>query len=134
MPESPEQQLEKIEQLRQYNPEAADQMEVFLQKQQEAGPGQQILMNVITLIALGVSAFGAYLMWQLKRSGFFIYVAGELLPYLSFAFGGTDELSAAGAMSGMGSAMVGIVIGVMLIFDAAFIIMYAVNLKYMVRK
>jgi hypothetical protein len=133
MPETPEKQLEKIEQLRQYNPEAADQMEAMLIKQQENGPGRTILMNVLTMVALGFSAFGAYMMWQLKRSGFYVYLAGELLPYLGFLMGGMEELEAAGAMSGMGS-LAGIVIGVMLIFDAAFIVMYAVNLKYMVRK
>ena len=134
MPETPEKQLEQIEKVRQVNPAAADQMEALLAKQQEAGPARTIMMNVLTLVALGLSAFGAYMMWQLKRTGFYVYLAGELLPYLGFLAGGTEELNAAGSMSGMGSSFAGLVIGVMLLFDAAFIVMYAVNLKHMVRK
>jgi hypothetical protein len=134
MPETPEKQLEKIEQLRQYNPEMADQMEALLEKQQEKGNSGMIFTNVLTLVALGFSAFGASMMWQLKRTGFFLYLAGEILPYAGFLFTGTDELNAAGAMSGMGDSFVGIVVGVMLLFDIIFIAMYATNLKYMTRK
>jgi hypothetical protein len=68
-----------------------------------AGP----LKSIILLILYGASLYGAILMWQLKRIGFYLYtVAQVIILILGF-----------GVLS--------------LIFTAAFIIMYGVNLKYM---
>jgi hypothetical protein len=123
-----EQQYANLENLREISPEAADKMEEALSKQQDSS---QLLSTAITLIALGFSAFGAWQMWQLKRMGFFIYIAGETLPYLGFAFGGADALSAASAMGGSGQATVGIAVAVMVVLDLVFVLMYGANLKYM---
>jgi hypothetical protein len=126
---SPEKQLEEIERIRTYSPEAADKMEEVFERQSSGGG--QVMNTVLTLIALGLSAFGAYMMWQLKKTGFYLYVAGELIPYVGFLFGGTEALSAAGSMSGMGDAFVGMAIGIMLVFDVLFIVLYGLNLKHM---
>ncbi len=68
-----------------------------------AGP----LKSIILLILFGASLYGAILMWQLKRIGFYLYtIAQVIILILGF-----------GILS--------------LIFTAAFIIMYGVNLKYM---
>jgi hypothetical protein len=123
-----EQQYDQIEKIRDHSPEAAEKMEEVLQKQQGSS---QLLSTAITLIALGFSAFGAWQMWQLKRMGFFIYIAGETLPYLGFVFGGADALSAASAMGGAGQAMVGVAVAVMVVLDLVFVLMYGANLKYM---
>lgn len=128
---SPEKQQEQIEQIREINPEAADKMEEALLNQNET---DKLISNIINIIAIALSFFGALQMWQLKKTGFYVYIVGELLPYLSFAFGGANSLAAAGAMGGsMGKSIVSIAIIFMIIFDLAFIIMYAVNLKYMTK-
>ncbi len=85
------------------------------------------LGNLLTLT-------GAIMMWRLKKIGFFIYVFAELVPFfISIAFmHGLKAMT--GAFSAFGSAFESLGIAIlilMLIFDFAFIIMYAVNLKHM---
>jgi hypothetical protein len=122
--DTPEEQYEQIEKIRESSPEMADQMEVAIAAQEGSN---QVLATAINLLAIAVSAFGAYLMWQLKRRGFFMYIGGEILPYLGMFFGGTA------AMSGSFGTMMAFAIGVMVVFDIAFIIMYGANLKYMTK-
>lgn len=126
---SPEEQYEQIEEIRKHSAVAADRMEEALAEQTTGG---KLLNTALSLVALGLSALGAYLMWQLKKRGFFVYLAGELLPYLGFAFGGAKAIGAMGASFKMSeNATLGVVIGIMLFFDAVFIVMYALNLKHM---
>lgn len=127
---STEKQQEKIEQMREINPEMADKMESVI----AADDGSMRMINaLITLVATALSAYGAVMMWQLKKTGFYLYIAGELLPYVGILMGGAQAMAAIGSMagSGMGAAIAGTAIGIMLLLDIAFIIMYAVNLKYM---
>lgn len=129
MKPSEEQKMEQIEKMREINPEGAAQMEIALNSQ---SGGQHILNSILTVIALLLSAAGAMWMWNLKKTGFYIYLAGEALPYVSFFLGGAAAMQAVASMAGsMGNAIVGAVIGIMVVFDIAFIIMYAVNLKHM---
>jgi len=60
------------------------------------------------------------MMWKLKKTGFYIYVIGEIAPViLPFVlFGGFGVLGTMALVMG-------------LIFPIAFIIMYALNLKHM---
>lgn len=125
---TPEKQAEQVEQMRRLNPEAADNMEAAFAEQGTSG---QIINQVINILALALSALGAWFMWNLKKKGFFIYLAGELLPYVGLIFAGKAAMAAMGAMGSLGPAIMGIAIVLMLVCDAAFIIMYAVNLKYM---
>jgi hypothetical protein len=128
-PPSPEKQQEQIEQVRAVNPEAADKMEEALLNQNET---DKLITNIINIVAIALSFLGALQMWQLKKIGFYFYLAGELLPYLGFAFGGANAMASASAMGGgMGKAIVTITIALMIIFDLAFILMYAINLKHM---
>ena len=124
----PEEQYEQIEKMREISPEAADKMEIAFAQQ---SGGSQIMGTILNLVAIALSAFGAYRMWNLFRNGFYIYIAGEVVPYLGFLFTGTEALSAMGSMSGVGEAMVGIAVGVMVLLDIVFIVMYGANLKYM---
>ncbi|MBL7912239.1 MAG: hypothetical protein JNJ41_14355 [Bacteroidia bacterium] len=128
--QSPEKQLEQIEQLRKISPEAADKMEAALA---DEGGAKKILTTLLNILAIALCAFGAVQMWNLKQTGFYFYLIGEVVPYIGLIFGGTDALAAASAMAGsMGSAVIGIVITLLIVFDAVFIVLYAVNLKYMV--
>ena len=125
---SPEHIAESVEKMRQFSPEMADQFEQRMADIQENTFMQisQYLGFIYTLI----SFMGVLMMWKLQRKGFFVYLAGELLFYLGFIFAGKEmmgAMSGGGTMEGVGYA----VVGLMLIFDIAFFIMYAVNLKYM---
>ena len=125
---SPEHIAESVEKMRQFSPEMADQFEQRMADIQENTFMQisQYLGFIYTLI----SFMGVLMMWKLQRKGFFVYVAGELLFYLGFIFAGKEMMSAmsgGGTMEGVGLA----VVAMMVVFDAVFIIMYAVNLKHM---
>jgi hypothetical protein len=63
---------------------------------------------------------GAFLMWQLKKNGFYLYIAGTLIGIISpFIIYGTNNF-----MSIITSVMVGFV-------GIVFVILYGVNLKHM---
>lgn len=69
-----------------------------------------------SLLCLG----GAFLMWGLKKTGFYLYVAGILIGIIApFVIFGTGNLMA--VISSVGAGFIGIV----------FIILYGVNLKHM---
>ncbi len=128
--QSPEKEQEQIEQMRKISPEAADKMEAALA---DNSGTKKILTSLLNIIAIALCAFGAAQMWNLKQTGFYFYLIGEVIPYIGLFISGTGALAAAGAMmGGMGTAIVGVAITLMVIFDAVFIVMYAVNLKYMV--
>lgn len=72
-------------------------------------------LNLSALAGAILCIMGAVMMWKLKKSGYFMYVAGALLGPLVTAI-----------LIGFGfSASIGFVISI------AFIIMYGVNVKYM---
>jgi hypothetical protein len=122
--QSPEEQYEAIEKMREASPEMAEQMEAAYAAQAESNQTVGLALN---MVALGLSAFGAYMMWQLKKTGFYVYLAGEILPYFGFLTGGSEMMLA--SMGGTG--MMTMVIGGMIFLDLLFIILYAVNLKHM---
>lgn len=83
------------------------------------------LQNITALLVAGLCIFGAILMWQLKKTGFFLYLAGCVISLVV-------SIMAIGVLmpSGLaGFGMIAVVIGGLI--SAAFIIMYAVNLKHM---
>src|SRR5687767_3572928 len=67
---TPEKQAEQIEQMRQFNPDAAEKLEAFMAEQDLT---TQLMNSLISLVGIGLSAFGAWMMWQLKKKGFFVY-------------------------------------------------------------
>ncbi len=80
--------------------------------------------NRTAILLLGVVAvllciYGAVMMRQLKKTGFYLYVVGEVLPTLS-----TYIFIGASALSGFSLAFT-------VLFTALFVILYATQLKYM---
>ncbi|MEP7110029.1 MAG: hypothetical protein ABI760_18685 [Ferruginibacter sp.] len=63
---------------------------------------------------------GAFMMWKLKRTGFYLYVAGTLIGIISpfVIFGGSNFIS---IISSVAIGFIGII----------FVILYGVNLRYM---
>lgn len=84
-----------------------------------------LLGNILTLI-------GAIWMWNLKKTGFYLYCAAELIPSIisMFFFGGVKMMTATFSMMGMES-LGTIMIGIMITLDLLFIGLYAMNLKHM---
>lgn len=82
-----------------------------------------------------LSLAGAIMMWKLRRIGFWIYAVAEVIPFLLsvFAFNALKSVTGTFAMFGSVFEKIGTMIAVLiiLIFDAAFIGMYAANLKHM---
>jgi hypothetical protein len=124
---SADEQYEQVEKIREVSPEAAENMEALIEKQNSS---TQLLNTALSLVGIGLSAFGAYLMWQMRRRGFYMYLGGELLPYLGFLFAGDEAMAAMNFFGPNGAVMI---IGGMVLLDAVFIALYAMNLKYMTR-
>jgi hypothetical protein len=126
---SQEEMYQQIEEVRKVSPDAADRMEEAFESQTPLSKG---VNTGLSLIGLGLTVLGTVHMWQLKRSGFKLYLAGELLPYLGFFVTGTKGLESMGAMSGMSASAIAVVaIATMVIIDGVFVGMYAANLKFM---
>jgi len=70
------------------------------------------------LVSCLLTLFGAIMMLKLKKSGFYLYVAGILIFIML-------PIYIVGGFIGMAGTMFDAIIGI------AFVIMYAVNLKYM---
>lgn len=74
---------------------------------------------IIGVICSILCLFGALQMWKLKKTGFYIYTAGELIqPIAGFILGG------GGLIGGMGAT-----IG--LVFAIVWVVLYALNLKHL---
>lgn len=126
---SPEQQAEQIAKMESVSPEAAASMEAAFQKMDET---PTIIYNLATIVAIALSVLGAIMMWQLKKAGFFVYLIGELLPYIGLLIVGTTAFDMMSTILKMDvSVLMAISIGIMLLIDGVFIAMYAANLKHM---
>lgn len=127
---TPENMAESIEQMRNFSPEMADKMEENMINMQE-----NVYMQVspyLNFAYLLLSFMGILMMWKLQKKGFYIYLAGELLPYLGFIVAGKETMAMMGsAGGGVGQIAGTVMLVLMLVFDIAFMVMYAVNLKHM---
>lgn len=127
---TPEHMAESIEQMRTISPQMADQMESQMMEMQESTYAQ--ISPYLNFVFILLSFLGAFMMWKLKKKGFYVYLAGELLPYVGLIFSGKQAIAMMGAAGGGVAQTAGIVMFVfMFIFDAAFFVMYGLNLKHM---
>jgi len=72
-----------------------------------AVPGTGMFKLVLAVVLSAASLYGAVMMWQLKKIGFFLYVAAQVVMLI------------------IGFTIMG------LIFTALFIVLYALNLKHL---
>lgn len=103
-------------------PEIFDSMVESTQKMQKWNSFNQLMSlgNVVICFA------GAMLMWRLKKPGYFIYIAGQILPLISLFM----MYSVMQNIPIMGTAM--LIVGVFsAIFAIGFSVMYGLNLKHM---
>lgn len=84
------------------------------------------IMGMAGAIAALICLAGVLMMWKLKKSGYFIYIIGEIAPpVVSLAFAGRSGLGGLFESFYMFSMIIGF------LFPVAFIILYGVNLKHM---
>ena len=84
--------------------------------------------NLLALLGSALCLVGALLMWKLKKNGFFIYLFGQIIPFIGiYGLMGGAMPNSGGPLGGFAAA--GQVIAV--IFPLAFVIMYGVNLKHL---
>lgn len=80
----------------------------------------KIPILILGLIAIALCFYGALQMRKLKKQGFPIYTAGQILPFISSAlFMGTMAMSGVGFMVGVG-------------ITVLFILLYFIQRKYLV--
>ena len=77
------------------------------------------LLTTVGIIGSLVCLIGALQMWKLKKSGFYIYVVGEITPVIISA-----SLMGGSAFAGLSMVMGAII-------PATFVVLYAINLKHM---
>jgi hypothetical protein len=86
----------------------------------------QHVTGIVGIIAALVCLAGVIMMWKLMKTGYFIYIIGEIAPPVVaislYGHSGFGDMFAS-------LYMLGLVIG--FIFPIAFIIMYGVNLKHL---
>lgn len=77
--------------------------------------------SLVSILSCILTLTGAIMMWSLRKTGYYLYIAGIVIAIVAplLLFGG----GLLGLMSGGVTAVIGI----------AFIVMYGVNTKYMVR-
>lgn len=127
---TPDKMAESIEQMRAVSPQMAEQMENQMMEMQESTYAQ--ISPYLNFVFILLSFLGAFMMWKLKKKGFYVYLAGELLPYVGLIFSGKQAIAMMGAAGGGVAQTAGVIIFVfMFIFDAAFFVMYGMNLKHM---
>jgi hypothetical protein len=85
------------------------------------------MIQYASLVCIILCIIGSVMMWQMKKTGFYLYLVGELAPLaLSFLM-----LGSIGAASGLGGGVMAAAGAIAAIFPIAFVIMYGLNLKHM---
>ncbi len=126
---SPEVMAKNIEQIRDIKPEMADQMENQMIAMQDNTYAK--LAPYLNFVYILISFLSVMMMWNFKKTGFYIYSIAEILPYTAFIFLGKNSMN---MMAGAGEnmAMAGMVAMVfMVIIDLVFVVLYSKCLKEM---
>lgn len=126
---SPESMMTNIENLRQVNPEMADSMENNWIEMQ-SNPFYAIMPYLSMMYTL-LSLLGVFMMWNLKKTGFYIYAIAEILPYTSFIFLGKNSLNMVATVEGDSSMIAMASMVIMVIIDVVFVALYGKNLNSM---
>jgi hypothetical protein len=107
--------------------EKIDQAPAFVRSMQGSDPigviqrtyDNRVPIGLLNLVAAVLCIIGAMQMRKLKKTGFYIYLIGEVLPLLvTYIFIGAAALSGIGLLFS-------------LLFTALFIILYATQIKYL---
>lgn len=84
--------------------------------------------NLLALLGSVLCLAGALFMWKMKKNGFFIYIFGQILPFIGiYGLMGGLMPNSGGPLAGL--TMLGQIIGI--IFPLGFVIMYGLNFKHL---
>ena len=117
---NPEDEMEKIQEATEKMGDAADSGVVGkIMEGSIAMMEHQQAMNTLSLICCVLTLFGAIMMWKLRKTGFWIYTASQVI-----CLAGTFAILGVNFMSLMAIGFGGF-------FSVLFIVLYGVNLKHM---
>jgi hypothetical protein len=86
---------------------------------------------IMGIVSPALSLLGVIYMWKLKIQGFFLYLIAEIIPYVVIGLTtGFDDLYNKGGMMESFQPLIDIILGLIVVFDFTFIILYALNMKY----
>lgn len=114
--------MNKLKGMPMFNEGASEKMLAAIEKMQE----WQVTADFLAMGNVALCLVGALLMWKLRKIGFFLYVGGQILPFISLY----AMYSVVQNVPIMGISFL-IVSFIVAIFAIAFIIMYGINLKHM---
>lgn len=121
---------QEIEQVREFSEEMADQLEVqYLDPSYEK---KLVASFFVNLVFLALTVIGVVMMWKLKKTGFYIYAASEILYYFSgFLTGQGDPGEMMNMMPAFVKHLALIMIALVVVQDLIFIILYWRQTKHM---
>jgi uncharacterized membrane protein (DUF485 family) len=119
-------QQQQIEMAQKLNPEGGAE----LASKAIADQGTQ---GIIGLFCQIISVVGVILMLKLKKTGFYLYIFGELISYvfMIILFGFKGMIGIAGAMGDTFETIGWVVAGLMIVQDFVFIWLYSRQVKFM---
>ena len=121
----PEVMQKTIEQVRTVDAAMADQMEnQFIASQNNSFMKVYPYLNIVFVL---LSFLGVMMMWNFKRTGFYIYSIAEILPYTSLLFMDKGSMAMPGVPQG--AVMAGTI--AMIAIDLVFVFLYSRNLNEM---
>lgn len=127
--QSPEMRMAEMEKMEQISPGFMDKMAPLLNDPNYTA--KAVSKFAIDLLLQVLSLIGVIQMWKLRKKGFYLYMAGELLPYLSGFIFASQSMAVFNALPSTIASLAYVVIAIVVLIDLAFIFMYSRNLKYM---
>ncbi|MFL5753090.1 MAG: hypothetical protein ACJ76F_06770 [Bacteroidia bacterium] len=127
--QSPEMRMAEMEKMEQISPGFMEKMAPILGDPNYTA--KAVSKFCIDLLFQVLSLIGVLQMWKLRKRGFYIYMAGELLPYVTSLIFADQSAAIINSLPQTIAKIAYVVIGIFVIFDLVFIFMYSRNLKYM---
>lgn len=124
------QKMEDIGKIKSFSPVLADKLES--QMMDTSYKPRLLIKTALDLVLLICSFSGAWMMWNLRRNGFFVYACAEILTnFTGLAMGSINPVSAADSVpESMRGAFIGFYIFVIML-DPLFIYLYWRQLRFM---
>ncbi len=124
---SPEKMQQTIEQLKTVSPAMADSIETNLIAMEsnmylKYSQHLNILYNLLSFL-------GILMMWNLNKTGFYIYSVAEILPYISYVFVDASSMSIPGLPADSASTYLMVFLVLMIVIDLIFVSLYAKSYK-----
>ena len=127
--QSPEMRMAEMEKMEQISPGFMEKMAPIFNDPNYTV--KAVTKFVTDLVFQILSLIGVIMMWKLRKRGFFIYIGAELLPYLASFIFADQSMAMMNSLPPAISKIAYVFVGIMVVFDLAFIFMYSRNLKYM---